>query len=1025
MAVTLRDVLIINIYAPSGTSKRHEREQFFNSELTYLLRTDYKHIICGGDFNCVLQPIDVVGQFTRSYALVELIKGFDMRDAWTQNPDRPSYTYYHATGASRIDRFYLTSDLSTKKTGIKILPAAFTDHCAVALRLNINDHHGNKRVRQWKLHPSTAKDPLIQQKIRTEWPNWRKLKRYYTDVTQWWERCIKKRIKILINKETAERNADVRAMENHYYACIYETINSNAPHGKKLQQLNQYKAKLVRLQARYTEQTLLDQSQYDTIKGEQPSLFHLIKQKQRREERTTCTIQDTQGREITSAQDIAKIFEKHLKRKYEPIKTDDQHTEQMASIIKSRNTSNYAEHLEKPITLEELRMAINKGAPNKAPGADGLGIEFYKTNWGTIGTDMLEVMNHMFIHQKITPNQKHGIIICIPKVKHPRTPEEYRPITLLNTEYKILARIMAARLNIIAQDHLNKTQYCGVPGNNILDAIAQIRDAIAYSESTATPMCILSLDFQQAFDRIAHQYIFKILQAYGVTEWFTERIKSLYTDVTAAARINGTLTSYFPIMRGVRQGCPLSMVLYALSLHPLLHTLESRLTGFSQIRGIPPTPIVAYADDITIMVTHPADFDIIHSALQVYGKASGATLSPLKSRALAIAKWTAPPTILGIPFYPEVKILGVTFGPTIQQSINTSWKNTIHAVKGIAIKSYHRTLCLTQRIQYVRAFLLAKIWYLTQSLPPTIKNIKQLNAIAAWYIWHGAIFRVPMTTLQRTEDQGGCGMDNIASKCKMLLYTRMIKAKERDGAFTPIIMKYWKIDGRIMNPPKATNIPHSQTHLYDYAIDMAYIPPIDTTETTQAFKTRISKALLTMENNSNNQPRVRIMEKNPETPWNKVWKNLQTPGIHETTKSIWYEAIHDILPTNKRLAEINIAPNANCASCGAVDTVPHRLNKCAEGPVIWNWMKERMAAILRAHPSCIQEEWLYRPTYTFWPAQKQNAITWMIAHFVHYRLQNQGRQSLKELVDFLHRARWKVYHHPKRKYQMGRYLEVL
>jgi hypothetical protein len=233
---------------------------------------------------------------------------------------------------------------------------------------------------------------------------------------------------------------------------------------------------------------------------------------------------------------------------------------------------------------------------------------------------------------------------------------------------------MAARLNIVAQEHLHKTQYCGVPSNNILDSITQVRDAVAYSESTATPMCILSLDFQQAFDRIAHQYLFKILQAYGITEWFTDRIKTLYTNVTAAAQINAALTGHFPIMSGVRQGCPLSMVLYALCLHPLLHTLESYLTGFDQVRGIAPTPVVAYADDITVMVTQPADFETIHSALQTYGKTSGATLSPRKSQALAVAGWSVPPTVLGIAFHPEVKILGVTFGATIHQSINESWK---------------------------------------------------------------------------------------------------------------------------------------------------------------------------------------------------------------------------------------------------------------------------------------------------------------------------------------------------------------
>jgi hypothetical protein len=136
---------------------------------------------------------------------------------------------------------------------------------------------------------------------------------------------------------------------------------------------------------------------------------------------------------------------------------------------------------------------------------------------------------------------------------------------------------------------------------------------------------------------------------------------------------------------------------------------------------------------------------------------------------------------------------------------------------------------------------------------------------------------------------------------------------------------------------------------------MAYIPPMEATENTQAYKARITKVLLIIENNRTNSPRVRIMEKNPDIQWTRVWKNLRTPGLPDAIKSIWYEAIHDIIPTHQRLAAINIVPNMNCETCGNIDTLAHRLNKCNEGPVIWNWIKARMAAILRLHPSCIQE----------------------------------------------------------------------
>jgi hypothetical protein len=121
---------------------------------------------------------------------------------------------------------------------------------------------------------------------------------------------------------------------------------------------------------------------------------------------------------------------------------------------------------------------------------------------------------------------------------------------------------MANRLKFVLQDHLHKTRYCGVPGNSILDAVTHLRDALAYSESTATPLCVLSLHLKQAFYLISHQYLFKILPAYGITPWFLDSIKAVYVYTTASAsvQINGMLRGLFPINSGARQGIPISPI---------------------------------------------------------------------------------------------------------------------------------------------------------------------------------------------------------------------------------------------------------------------------------------------------------------------------------------------------------------------------------------------------------------------------------------------------------------------------------
>jgi hypothetical protein len=98
-----------------------------------------------GVISTVLNPADTTGHFQPSRALKEVVSGLALQDTWNQNPSRPTYTYHSSNGASRIDRFYVFTDLQKQKTGIEIIPAAFTDHHAVALRITIDDYDLQRR----------------------------------------------------------------------------------------------------------------------------------------------------------------------------------------------------------------------------------------------------------------------------------------------------------------------------------------------------------------------------------------------------------------------------------------------------------------------------------------------------------------------------------------------------------------------------------------------------------------------------------------------------------------------------------------------------------------------------------------------------------------------------------------------------------------------------------------------------------------------------------------------------------------
>ena len=191
IAAAYKGIRLINVYVPSGTARRTDREQFYTTELPYLFHDGPTDLLIGGDFNCVLHPGDTTGQFQPSRALTEMIRGLELHDAWNQNPTHPTYTYYSAHGATRLDRFYITSEIQQKKMGIEIIPAAFTDQYAVAMPITVQDTDWQRARGRWKMDPTLINDEHLKKRISFGWLKWQNHKRYYPGITMWWERCVK------------------------------------------------------------------------------------------------------------------------------------------------------------------------------------------------------------------------------------------------------------------------------------------------------------------------------------------------------------------------------------------------------------------------------------------------------------------------------------------------------------------------------------------------------------------------------------------------------------------------------------------------------------------------------------------------------------------------------------------------------------------------------------------------------------------------------------------------------------------
>jgi hypothetical protein len=333
---------------------------------------------------------------------------------------------------------------------------------------------------------------------------------------------------------------------------------------------------------------------------------------------------------------------------------------------------------------------------------------------------------------------------------------------------------------------------------------------------------------------------------------------------------------------------------------------------------------------------------LITNAIRTFEKASGARINLRKSKALAIGRWETNTNILDITYQQTIKTLGVYFSDTIRKSIHATWTTIIGKVRAKAKEAYMRELCLAHRIAFI--YLLSKIWYAAQTLPPLKTHTQQIASATTQFIWKGTTFRVPISTLQKAKTRGGWELNDVNAKCKALLYYRMFNRSRLKRSTTAALLQEWELTHPLPNPPFAAAYTHSPVYVRNYAIEMAYInPPPNLSKATKPFHKHIYWTLRLMEARNNPILGLRIEEKNPNHNWPQIWSNLHNARMPETIRSVWYTVKRDIIPTYQRLYKIALVSNDRCNTCGKTDTLLHRITECGTGSIIWNWTQNRMA----------------------------------------------------------------------------------
>jgi len=197
-----------------------------------------------------------------------------------------------------------------------------------------------------------------------------------------------------------------------------------------------------------------------------------------------------------------------------------------------------------------------------------------------------------------------SVITLIYKKGDPSIISNYRPIALLNTDFKILQKLLNLRLKPHLLFLLSPHQYVK-PTSSASHCSIVLRDLYQYAQYQKTNSFYVSLDFKKAFDSISYNWLIKLLHKLNFPHTFINYIASIQKHATSTILVNGTQTEPFSINRGVHQGDPLSLTLFTLAINALLEYINTN-------KEITPSPtplknkqsIIAYADDLTLTITN-------------------------------------------------------------------------------------------------------------------------------------------------------------------------------------------------------------------------------------------------------------------------------------------------------------------------------------------------------------------------------------------------------------------------------------
>ncbi|GJX01702.1 RNA-directed DNA polymerase, eukaryota [Tanacetum coccineum] len=393
------------------------------------------------------------------------------------------------------------------------------------------------------------------------------------------------------------------------------------------------------------------------------------------------------------------------------------------------------EDLERALTKDELKAAVWDCGTDKSPGPDEFTFGFYRHYWSVIEHDVFDAVNYFFNSGIIPKGGNPSFITLIPKIPAANLVKDFRPICLIGSIYKIIAKILANRLVGVLDNIVHEVQSAFISGRQILDGPFILNEMLQWCKTKKKQSLIFKVDFEKAFNSVRWDFLDDVLKKFSF---------------------------------GLKQGDPLSPFLFILIMESL-HLSFQRVVDSGMFKGLNLSNSMCishmfYADDV-VFVGKWSDENIntLTNVLECFHRASGLKINMSKSKIMGVNvdenKVNLAASKLGcLSLYNPFSYLGMKVGDMMSRA--QAWKEVVDKVKNRLSKWKMKALSIGGRLTLLKSVL--------GSIP----------------IFHMSIFRVPLTVLQMLESLRGHffnGHEIGSNKATWVKWEKVLTAKDKGG----------------------------------------------------------------------------------------------------------------------------------------------------------------------------------------------------------------------------------------------------